>query len=410
MISSMQKLFSTKRSPFYLLSIGLGITLIIILIMGWNIYWENLKQKQQLLEQIQQIQRFYQARRDGTLNTVGELSLYYPSSDADYQAAQQKMHERLAFYNLDLHITLFVVLIAIISLILSWFFIFRTLLHWKKQIYSSHEQLDKKVHERTKNLKHANQLLQQEIKENKILSEALQRNQKLQAVGTLAAGIAHDYNNYLATILAHSEFLASKVNTDIEQEAAQGIIDVTQKASHLTQELLTFARRGKHERKQLHLHDVIQQALKILTPNLPKHIALHTQLADELWQVSADSDQIIHVIINLGLNARDAMPSEGHLTIATHNQDFSQSETLPEPELKPQRYVTITVSDTGEGIDKDIQSKIFEPFYTTKDIGKGTGLGLAVAYGIMQQHKGLISVHSEPDQQPGTTFTLYFPA
>ena len=405
----MQQAPKHKRSPLFLLSIGLGFTLIIILIMGWNIYWENLKQKQLVEAEQHNQQQYFQALSSGNTSLANSLAIRYPTNVASYSKAQQQLKEKLFYYQLDIVITLMIIALAILSLILSWIFILRTLLRWKKQIDSVNQTLEQHVADRTEKLNATNQQLTQEIEENKSLTEVLQRSQKLQAVGTLAAGIAHDYNNYLAVILAHSEFLQNKASSEAEQQASQNIIDTTHKASHLTQQLLTFARRGKHERKAININDSIVEAIKMLQPNMPHNINIDTHLEPSLWSTRADSNQILQILINLGLNARDAMPEGGNLIISSQNHDLTHATLLPDANLAKQKYVCITVKDFGVGIEPAKQPQIFDPFYTTKDIGKGTGLGLAVAYGIMRQHQGALTVTSDIKHEPGAMFTLYFP-
>lgn len=406
----MERIIEQKRSPLFLLSIGLCVTLLIILIMGWNIYWENLKQKQAVQQQITQQQHYFSAIKIGDSALAQTLTSHTPKTRAELQQAQKKLKQKLAYYHLDIVITLIAMTLAILSLILTWIFIFRTLLTWKKQIDHINQTLDLRVTERTEKLNLANQQLKQETQENQSLTEVLQRSQKLQAVGTLAAGMAHDYNNYLAVILAHSEFLHGQAKSDAEQNAAQSIIDTTHKASHLTQQLLTFARRGKHERNAANLNDAIGEAIKMLLPSMPNNINLDTHLEHSIWSVAADQNQVLQILINLGLNARDAMPNGGDIIISSQNHDLTTAKTLPDAHLSKQKYVCITVKDFGVGINSADQAHIFDPFFTTKDIGKGTGLGLAVAYGIMQQHQGILTVQSNTSVEPGSVFRLYFPA
>lgn len=406
----MERITQQKRSPLFLLTIGLCITLIIILIMGWNIYWENLKHKQTVEQQITQQQQYFNAIKVGNIKLAQRLTSHLPQTKNDFQQAQEQLKQKLAYYHLDIVVTLIAMSLAILSLILTWIFILRTLLTWKKQIDHVNQILDQKVTHKTKKLKQTHQQLNQEIQENISLTEVLHRNQKLQAVGTLAAGIAHDYNNYLAVILAHSEFLHEQSHNEATHDASKNIINTTHKASQLTQHLLSFARKGKHERRTINLNETIVEAVKMLQPNMTNNITIDTHYEESIWPVAADKNQLLQILINLGLNARDAMPNGGDIIISCQNQDFTNARVLPDANLSPQKYASISVKDFGIGIEPEHQTHIFAPFYTTKDIGKGTGLGLAVAYGIMQQHQGILTVTSDPNIEPGAIFTLYFPA
>lgn len=385
----MSDTIQTKKSPFLWLHAGLGFTLFILLIMGWNVYWENLKHLR-VVEQ-QQI----------TLQQDAKVL-----SPALYNTKQQQLKNMLSRNKIDITITVIVVLFTIIILCLCWYLILSILSQWQQQLTDTNQKLE----ELNQSLDHKVQLrtnqLHKEMHQKQQLTNTLQQNQKLQAIGTLAAGIAHDYNNYLAIMLAHTEFLRGKVTDQQAQQATNSIITTIEKGSHLTQQLLSFARRGKHQLKNINLNQAVQQATEMLQASLPETTKLEIQLESELWTVAADMNQVIQVLLNLGLNARDAIADTGVITFTTSNQDYSLN-SLPNAEIKPGKYVRIDVKDTGMGIKPENLQHLFEPFYTTKAIGKGTGLGLAVAYGIMQQHKGHLSVNSTVNV--GSTFSLHIP-
>ena len=233
----------------------------------------------------------------------------------------------------------------------------------------------------------------------------LQQNQKLQSIGTLAAGIAHDFNNLLAIILAQSETL--NVHDKKEQEALDSIVHATQKAGKMTQQLLAFARKAPHVKKTVDINSIVKQTISMLEPSIPNTITLKTHLAENLSHIQVDDNQIIQVLLNLCFNAKAAMPNGGELIITTSNTNITENDITVLTNLKAGKYVKIDISDTGCGITKENLPRIFEPFFTTKNIDVGTGLGLASAYGIMQQHQGAIVVSSTSPS--GTTFTLYLP-
>jgi len=239
----------------------------------------------------------------------------------------------------------------------------------------------------------------------KRLEEQLSHSQKMEAMGRLAGGVAHDFNNLLSAIIGYSELILLKldqkdpVRRDVEQIHRAGI-----RAADLTRQLLAFSRKQRLEPRLLDLNAVITDMKKILLRVIGEDIKLTTRLDRNLGLVQADPGQIEQVIMNLAVNARDAMPQGGNLAIETGCTTLSEENPSA---LPPGTYVTLTVSDTGLGMDPETQSHIFEPFFTTKDPGKGTGLGLATVYGVVKQSGGDISVTSAPGQ--GTTFRIYLP-
>jgi len=237
----------------------------------------------------------------------------------------------------------------------------------------------------------------------------LLQSQKMDAIGQLAGGIAHDFNNILGVIMGYASLLEKKLKDHPDElKKIQNILLATEKAKELTTQILGFARKGQYEKKAIDLNQIITEASRLLALGLNKKIQLVSNLASDLWSFEGDSSQTLQAILNLGVNACDAMPDGGTLTFETKNLLVDEAYSSIHKQLKPGRYVYLSVADTGLGIPKDIQSKIFEPFFTTKEIGTGSGLGLSMIYGIVQNHGGDISVYSEPGK--GSIFHIYFPA
>jgi PAS domain S-box-containing protein len=244
-------------------------------------------------------------------------------------------------------------------------------------------------------------------REKRHLESQLIHSQKMEAVGTLAGGIAHDFNNLLMGIQGYISLM--RLQTDPEDpndEYIRGIETAVNNAANLTNQLLGFARKGKYTLRQSSLNNIVENSTKMFT-RTRKEIVAHKKLHDKLWSVRVDPGQIEQVLINLYLNAWHAMTDGGEIYIETENVYLSDEYCKPF-EVPGGNFVKVSVTDTGEGIDRDIIERIFEPFFTTKDVGKGTGLGLASAYGIIKNHNGIIRVYSE--KYHGTTFNLYLPA
>jgi PAS domain S-box-containing protein len=244
--------------------------------------------------------------------------------------------------------------------------------------------------------------------EKKHLEAQLVHAQKMEAIGTLAGGVAHDFNNLLQVIHGYTELLVTmKDENDPELNHLKEIINASQRASDLTEQLLTFSRKTESNPMPVNLNDEVEQGCRLLKRTFPNTVEIEHQLADDLKMISAARGQIQQVVLNLGVNARDAMPEGGRLIIETMN--VSLDENLCKNILKaiPGDYVRLSVTDTGHGMDTETIEHIFDPFFTTKDTGKGTGLGLAIVYGIVQDIGGFINCYSEPDM--GTTIRVYFP-
>jgi PAS domain S-box-containing protein len=255
--------------------------------------------------------------------------------------------------------------------------------------------------------KTAFELFAEDVTERRALEQQLQQSQKMEAIGRLAGGIAHDFNNLLMVISGYSEFLLDRLGPDPALRGpAQEIAGASQRASSLTRQLLAFSRKQMLAPKVLDLNGVVTENLKMLTRVIGEDIDLVMVPAPALGAVRADAGQIDQVIMNLAVNARDAMPSGGKLTIETSNVSLDEEYARFHAPLRPGDYVMLAISDTGLGMDSETQSHIFEPFFTTKG-PKGTGLGLSTVYGIVKQSGGYIWVNSEPGK--GTSFKIYLP-
>ncbi len=251
------------------------------------------------------------------------------------------------------------------------------------------------------------ELFAEDVTERRALEQQLQQSQKMEAVGRLAGGIAHDFNNLLMVISGYSEFLLDRLGPDPALRGpAQEIAGASQRASSLTRQLLAFSRKQMLAPKILDLNEVVTENLKMLTRVIGEDIDLVMVPAAVLGSVRADAGQIDQVIMNLAVNARDAMPTGGKLTIETSNVSLDEEYARFHAPLRPGDYVMLSISDTGQGMDSETQSHIFEPFFTTKGT-KGTGLGLSTVYGIVKQSGGYIWVSSEAGK--GTTFKIYLP-
>jgi PAS domain S-box-containing protein len=240
------------------------------------------------------------------------------------------------------------------------------------------------------------------------LEEQLQRAHRMESVGRLAGGVAHDFNNMLGVILGHTELALEQVSTGQPlHEDLEEIRKAATRSAALTRQLLAFARKQTVAPKVLDLNETVTGMLRMLQRLIGENVQLDWQPQEELWPVSVDPSQVDQILANLCVNARDAIEGVGRLTIATRNTTLGESDQAKHPELRPGQFVRLDVTDDGRGMDEETLAHLFEPFFTTKAIGQGTGLGLATVYGIVKQNHGSVRVESERGH--GTTFTIYLP-
>jgi PAS domain S-box-containing protein len=286
----------------------------------------------------------------------------------------------------------------------------------EKELQMHRNHLEQIVRERTEELTKANEQLQAEIamherveEEKKKVQAQLLQSQKMEAIGLLAGGVAHDFNNLLTTIQGYTSMVMMKVDRsgrlfkDLDQVRLSA-----ERAANLTRQLLLFSRKQPTRPVPLNLNGIIDNLLRMLSRLIGEDVAINTRLEPDLYPILADEGNIEQVIMNLAVNARDAMPRGGELTIRTENLTLDKQSSMIISEARLGRFIRLSIADTGAGMDEETVSRIFEPFFTTKEIGKGTGLGLSVVYGIVKQHEGWINVYSQPGE--GSVFNIYLPA
>jgi len=240
------------------------------------------------------------------------------------------------------------------------------------------------------------------------LQEQLRHAQKMEAVGQLAGGVAHDFNNLLQVITGYTDLALAAVESEsLAAQSLQEILNASERARTLVNQLLLFGRRKIQQPKNINLSDTVENAMKLLGRVIGEHIERVYQSCDAMKPVCADPNQILQVLMNLCVNAQDAMPNGGRLTIAVRMEEFDESFCAAHPWAMAGEFASLSVSDTGTGMPPEILSHIFEPFFSTKEVGKGTGLGLATVYGIVRQHDGFLHVESEVGK--GSTFSIYLP-
>ncbi len=251
-------------------------------------------------------------------------------------------------------------------------------------------------------------VVSRDVTEEKRLAAQFMRAQRMESIGTLAGGIAHDLNNVLAPIMMAIEVLKNKIPDPGGQKTLATIETSAKRGADIVRQVLAFGRGVTGDRLLVQLKHIVIEVVKIAGQTFPKSIDIRTDIPRDLWTVSADPTQMHQVLLNMMVNARDAMPYGGALTISAENVTLDENYSRMNPQAKPGAYVCIVITDTGTGIPASIQEKIFEPFFTTKAIGQGTGLGLSTTLAIVKSHEGFITLHSEPGK--GTTFRIYVPA
>ncbi len=252
-------------------------------------------------------------------------------------------------------------------------------------------------------------LLAQDVAERALMERQLRQAQKMEAIGQLAAGVAHDFNNILTVIQGHAGLMQHTLDADSPQrKPLEQICKSSARAAALIRQLLMFSRKQVMQFRYLDLNETLHGATKMLERLVGEHVQIDFRPQDSLPTVHADASMMEQIIMNLAVNARDAMPTGGRVLISTTLQKIHRAASPIDPEPRDGSFVCLTVSDTGVGMDTQILTRIFEPFFTTKAVGKGTGLGLSTVFGIVRQHHGWLEVESQPGQ--GTTFRVYFPA
>ena len=277
----------------------------------------------------------------------------------------------------------------------------------KDELLKANELLERRVRERTADLEQVNAALLKTIEEQKRLEEQLRQAQKMESIGTLAGGIAHDFNNTLNIIRGYAMLVSAQCSTNQEIVENLKIIDEEiDRGASVVRQLLTLARKAETLLQRTDANQVIVKVSELIKQTFPKTIDVKLKLERTLPAILADANQISQALLNICVNARDAMPTGGEIVLASEAIDTGRMQTLY-ADATANPYVCIAITDTGAGIEESARPRIFEPFFTTKEFGEGTGLGLAMVYGIIKNHQGLVDVESEPGH--GTTFRLYLP-
>jgi PAS domain S-box-containing protein len=249
--------------------------------------------------------------------------------------------------------------------------------------------------------------LNRDISQQVVQDEALRKSQRMEVIGQLTGGIAHDFNNLLTIITGNHELLQMELETEEQRDLLTRANNAALMGARLTNRLLTFARRRRLDPVVLDLNEQVLGMAELLRRTLGETIALGTLLAPRLWVTRADPSEVENAVLNLAINARDAMPAGGKLVIETRNVQLGERDIASEVGVEPGDYVRLSVSDTGTGMRPGVLARVFEPFFTTKETGKGTGLGLSVIYGFVKQSGGHVTIYSEVGK--GTTVNLYLP-
>jgi PAS domain S-box-containing protein len=279
----------------------------------------------------------------------------------------------------------------------------------ERELRESRDELDRRVRERTAELQKAYDTLRKEAEERRILEEHLRQAQKMEAIGTLAGGIAHDFNNLLAVILGNAELALDEVEDESEvQRNLKEILKATSRGGELVKQILTFSRKSRKKRGAVDVVPIIRETYGLLRSSISKNIEMHLEVKPDEGLTIADSTEIQQVMMNLATNAAQAIPEEGgSVTFFLDRKTFNTWDPMPVQNMEPGNYLVLAVTDTGSGMTPEVMKNMYDPFFTTKKLGEGTGMGLAVVYGIVRSLNGGIDVDSEPGR--GTTFTIYLP-
>ena len=269
-----------------------------------------------------------------------------------------------------------------------------------QQLRDQTGRMEAEIYIRALEVKDANERLEEEQRQRQV--------QKMEAVGHLTGGIAHDFNNILTVIIGMTEILHEAMAHDPQVTAITRMIDdAASRGAEVTKHLLAFSRRQPLQPRDTDLNALVEDTAKLLRPSLGEQIEIKTSLEEDTWPALIDPNHLATAILNLAVNARDAMPDGGKLMLETGNVVLDESYAIANPDVRPGHYVMVAVSDTGSGIPEAIRDKVFEPFFTTKETGKGTGLGLSMVYGFVKQSDGHIKIYSEAGH--GTSIKLYLP-
>ncbi len=315
--------------------------------------------------------------------------------------------EKQGMYKGEFGVTIMVVVsIAVFTTLIWWNAVLLNKADFQRRqaeadLQKAHDELEIRVQERTA-------ALRAQMAEREKLEQQFLRAQRMESVGALAGGIAHDLNNALVPILIGSQLLRMNSDSAAEREKLLELITASgHRCTQMVKQILTFA-KGRGATSQLQLGLLIAEMEKIVKDTFPKSIVINSEVAKDLWKVEGDSTEMHQVLMNLCVNARDAMPGGGQLTLSAANTEISAEAALPHPEAIPGRHLVLTVADTGSGIPPELCTRIFEPFFTTKSPDKGTGLGLSTVAQIVKRHKGFVQVQSDLGQ--GTQFKIFLPA
>jgi signal transduction histidine kinase len=285
----------------------------------------------------------------------------------------------------------------------------KKLLSMDSNIKKYYIELEERVELRTAELQQTLTELEKAETEHKRLESQLLQAQKMESIGFLAGGIAHDFNNILSPIMGYVELTLDQLpQENIGHEYLNEVLHATERASDLVKQILTFSRKSKNERKPIECQPIIKEALKLLRSSIPSSIEIKQNIASNCGMIMADPIHIHQIIMNLCTNAFHSMEVTGGIISVLLDEFYFSSHSLETaPEMTPGSYICLTVKDTGQGMEKNIVDHIFDPYFTTKSVGKGSGLGLSIIYGIVQEYDGYINVSSEPGK--GTEFKIYFP-